>query len=199
MARILCCAVMSVCFFVSGCTNKTEAPPMAEDQSHDGFYGFTAEDIDGRGVALSDYQGRAVLVVNVASKCGFTPQYADLQALYDRYKDRGFAVLGFPANNFGNQEPGSNEEIKQFCTTQFDVTFPMFSKISVKGDDIDPLYAYLTDAERNAPHGGDIQWNFTKFLIGKDGRTLARFGSRTTPLDPEVIAAVEAALAGESL
>jgi glutathione peroxidase len=172
---------------------------MAEDSTYNGFYGFTADDIDGKAVALSEYQGKAVLVVNVASKCGFTKQYADLQTLFEQYKERQFVVLGFPANNFGNQEPGSNEDIKQFCKTRFDVTFPMYSKISVKGDDIHPLYAYLTDAERNAPHGGAIQWNFTKFLIGKDGRTVARFGSRTAPLDPEVIAAVEAAIAAEPL
>src|ERR1019366_3146657 len=114
---------------------------------------------------LSAYQGKVVLIVNVASRCGFTPQYAGLEALYEKYKDRGFVILGFPANNFGGQEPGTNEEIKTFCSTKYNVTFPMYSKISVKGDDMAPLYQFLTDAT-----GSEIQWNFTKFLVDKDGK-----------------------------
>lgn len=188
---------VAMLLILSGCEADN---PSAESVSPtgDGFYAYSGEDIDGKTVFLSAFQGKVVLVVNVASKCGFTRQYDDLQALYERYKDRGFVVLGFPANNFGNQEPGSNEEIKTFCTTQFNVTFPMFSKISVLGDDIHPLYAYLTDSARNHPHGGAIQWNFTKFLIGKDGLTLDRFGSRTNPQDAAVIEQIEAALEMES-
>jgi len=172
-----------------------EIEPMKTAKTQpDTLYAFTVTDIDGKPVSLADYKGKVVLIVNVASKCGFTKQYAGLQTLYDRYKDRGFAVLGFPANNFGGQEPGTEEEIKAFCSTQFNVTFPMFAKISVAGSDIAPLYAWLTDETANAPHGGAIGWNFTKFLIGKDGRTLARFGSRVDPLDAKLIEQIEKAL-----
>jgi glutathione peroxidase len=184
-----------IAFLVWGAGCKSEKPMAASTaEGEGGFYAFTVDGIDGDSVSLSDFEGKVVLVVNVASKCGFTKQYDDLQALYERYRDRGFVVLGFPANNFGNQEPGTNEEIRQFCTARFNVTFPMFSKISVRGDDMNPLYAYLTDNERNAPHGGAIQWNFTKFLIGKDGRTRGRFASAVNPLDAEVIEMLETAL-----
>lgn len=158
------------------------------------FYSFTVKDIDGRSVALSRYEGKVLLVVNVASECGFTGQYANMERLYRKYKDQGFVVLGFPANNFGNQEPGTNAEIKAFCTRQFGVTFPMFSKISVKGEDIHPLYRYLTSPEANGRFGGPIPWNFNKFLIDKDGKTIARFPSEVDPLDPQITKAVEAAL-----
>lgn len=156
---------------------------------------FTMTDIDGQEVALSDYRGQVLLVVNVASKCGFTRQYAGLEKLYQAYKDRGFAVLGFPANNFMGQEPGTEAEIKSFCSLTYGVTFPMFAKISVKGKTIHPLYAFLTDKTVHPEHGGAISWNFNKFLIGKDGRVLGRYGSRTEPDDPELAAAIEAALA----
>ena len=155
---------------------------------------FIVKDIDGREVALSDYQGKVLLVVNVASKCGFTRQYAGLEKLHQAYKDRGFAVLGFPANNFLGQEPGTEAEIKSFCTLTYGVTFPMFAKISVKGKTIHPLYAFLTDKALHPEHGGAISWNFNKFLVGKDGRVLGRYGSRTEPDDPELAAAIEAAL-----
>lgn len=158
------------------------------------LYAFTVDDIDGKPVKLSQYQGKVLLIVNVASKCGFTKQYAGLQKLYETYADRGLVVLGFPANNFGKQEPGTDAEIKAFCTSKFDVTFPMFSKVSVKGDDICPLYEYLTSPDDNGEFGKAIGWNFTKFLIGKDGATVARFGSRTDPASPKVIEAIESAL-----
>jgi glutathione peroxidase len=192
-------SVVVVCVLslvLSGCrTDKT--PPAPTPEQGDNIFAFTVEDIDGAPVSLSEFKGKVVLLVNVASKCGYTKQYADLQTLYEKYKDRGVVVLGFPANNFGGQEPGSNEEIKQFCSTRFNVAFPMFSKISVAGDDIHPLYAYLTDDSRNAPHGGAIQWNFTKFLIGKDGRTIERYASAVNPLDARVIDPIETALGGE--
>jgi gluconolactonase len=158
------------------------------------FYTFTMTDIDGKPVALSTFQGNVVLVVNVASQCGFTRQYADLQQLYQKYQDQGFVILGFPANNFLGQEPGTNAEIKTFCTSKFNVTFPMFAKISVKGKDIDPLYKYLTSPEENGEYGKTITWNFNKFLINKHGKTIGYFGSRVKPLDSEIVMAVEKAL-----
>jgi len=158
------------------------------------FYSFTMIDIDGQPISLSQYQGKVVLVVNVASKCGFTKQYAGLQKLYETYKDQGFVILGFPANNFLGQEPGTDAEIKSFCTTKFNVSFPMFSKISVKGKDIDPLYRYLTSPEENEAFGKAITWNFNKFLIGREGETVGYFGSKTEPLDSQLTSAVEKAL-----
>ncbi|MCS6807757.1 MAG: glutathione peroxidase [Bacteroidota bacterium] len=155
------------------------------------IYDFTMKDIDGNAVKLDIYRGKVLLIVNVASRCGYTPQYEGLEALYRRYKDKGFVVLGFPANNFLGQEPGTNAEIKQFCTTKYNVTFPMFSKISVKGNDMHPLYQYLT---KNAQPPGDVQWNFGKFLIGKDGRILARFEPGVKPESSELVKAIEAAL-----
>jgi len=138
-----------------------------------------------------------VLFVNVASKCGLTPQYKGLEALYEKYKDQGFVILGFPANNFGSQEPGSNEEIKQFCTSKYDVQFPMMSKISVKGDDKHPLYKFLTEGKAGEDFAGDIEWNFAKFLVDRNGNVIARFASKTTPDSPQLTAAVEKALAAE--
>ena len=158
------------------------------------LYSFTMDDIDGKPVGLSEYTGKVLLIVNVASKCGFTKQYAGLQALYEKYQEQGFVILGFPANNFRGQEPGTDTEIKQFCTTKFNVTFPMFSKISVKGKDIHPLYQYLTSPEENGEFGTAITWNFNKFLIDKNGKTINYFGSRVDPLDSEMIDAVENAL-----
>ena len=152
------------------------------------------KDIDGEDIDLAKYKGQVVLIVNVASKCGFTPQYEGLEALYDKYKDQGFVVLGFPANDFLRQEPGTNEEIKTFCTTKFDVSFPMFAKISVRGKDMAPLYKDLTSKEYNGGFGGGIKWNFTKFLVGRDGVVRARYGSRTKPQDEDVVADIEAAL-----
>ncbi len=153
------------------------------------IYDFTVTSIQGKTAPLSEYQGKVVLVVNVASKCGYTPQYKGLEALYRKYQDQGFVVLGFPANNFKSQEPGTNEEIQQFCTRTYDVTFPMFSKISVVGEDKAPLYQYLTQT------GGEIPWNFTKFLVGRDGKVIARFEPKNTPDSPEVVSAIEKALA----
>jgi len=159
------------------------------------IYGFTMTDIDGNNVGLATFKGKVVMIVNVASKCGFTGQYAGLQALYEKHRERGFVVLGFPSNDFLWQEPGSNSDIKQFCTLNYGVSFPMFAKIHVKGSDQHPLYAYLTDKQAHPKLGGRITWNFNKFLIGRDGRIAARFGSRTKPDSPKVAAAIETALA----
>ncbi len=150
---------------------------------------FTLNSIDGKPAPLSAYDGKVVLLVNVASRCGYTPQYTGLEALYEKYKDRGFVILGFPANNFGGQEPGTNEEIKTFCSAKYNVTFPMYSKVSVKGDDMTPLYKFLTETK-----GGDVKWNFTKFLADKQGNVIERFESKVTPDDPGLVSAVEAAL-----
>jgi glutathione peroxidase len=158
------------------------------------LYDYSVKTIDGAPETLSSFKGKTVLIVNVASKCGYTPQYAGLQKLYAKYKDRGFVILGFPANNFMAQEPGTNAEIKTFCTRTYNVTFPMFSKISVKGDDKAPLYQYLTEQSPNAATHGDIKWNFTKFLIGKDGKVVARFEPDVTPESPEMEKAIESAL-----
>jgi len=155
---------------------------------------FTLNSIDGKPAPLSQYSGKVVLIVNVASKCGYTPQYAGLEKVYEKYKDKGFVILGFPANNFLAQEPGTNEEIKTFCSTKYNVTFPMYSKISVKGDDMNPLYKFLTDTQANPTTGGDIKWNFTKFLIGKDGKVIGRFEPAVTPESAEVTGAIEKAL-----
>lgn len=144
---------------------------------------------------LKRYKGKVLLVVNTASKCGYTPQYEGLQAVYEKYNAQGFYVLGFPANNFGGQEPGSNTEIKEFCTSKFKVTFPMFAKISVKGEDQDPLYKYLTGKETNPQFAGDISWNFNKFLVDRKGKVVARFSSKDTPQGEAVTAAIEKYLA----
>jgi glutathione peroxidase len=155
-----------------------------------GIYNFTLNSIDGKPAPLADYKGKVILVVNVASQCGYTPQYSALEATYEKYKDQGFVILGFPANNFGAQEPGTNEEIKTFCTRKYSVTFPIYSKISVKGSDQAPLYAYLT--KDTAPGiRGDIKWNFTKFLIDRNGNVVQRFEPAVTPDSKEVIAAIE--------
>jgi len=156
-------------------------------------YDFTPSSIDGQPSPLSAWKGKVLLLVNVASKCGFTPQYKGLESTYETYKDRGLVIVGFPANNFGGQEPGSNEEIKTFCSRTYNVQFPMMSKISVKGEDQAPLYGFLTK-EANPAVAGDIKWNFTKFLVDRQGKVVARFESAVTPDSPEVKAAIEKAL-----
>lgn len=158
------------------------------------IYDFTVQDIDGKDVKLEAFKGKVLLIVNVASKCGFTSQYEGLQKIYTRYKDQGLVVLGFPANNFMNQEPGTNEDIKQFCSLNYNVTFPMFAKISVKGKDMAPLYQFLTDKALHPDFSGDISWNFNKFLLDRSGKIVARFGSRDKPEDDSVVQAIEKAL-----
>src|SRR5271167_3199524 len=158
------------------------------------IYDFTLESIDGRPALLSSYKGKVVMLVNVASRCGYTPQYTALEALYEKYKDRGFVIIGIPANNFGAQEPGTNQEIKTFCSAKYHVSFPMMAKVSVKGSDITPLYQFLTDKSQRPKTGGEIGWNFTKFLIGPDGTVVARFDSAVTPDSVQVTSAIEKAL-----
>jgi glutathione peroxidase len=147
------------------------------------IYDFTLNSIDGKPMPLANFKGKVILVVNVASRCGFTPQYSGLEAIYEKYKDQGFVILGFPANNFGHQEPGTNAEIKKFCSAKYNVTFPMYAKISVKGDDQAPLYKYLTESA-NPAYAGEIKWNFTKFLVDRDGHLIQRFEPDTTPDSP---------------
>ena len=155
-------------------------------------YQFTLNDIDGKPVSLDQFSGKVLLLVNTASFCGNTPQYSDLQAMYERYRDQGFEILAFPANNFGQQEPGTNEEIKSFCFTKYSLTFPLFSKISVKGGDKHPLYQYLTEQR---PFPGEVQWNFQKYLVDRNGNVVARYHHRTEPLSEEIVRDVERTLA----
>jgi glutathione peroxidase len=156
---------------------------------------YKMKTLDGKEADLSQYQGKVLLVVNVASKCGNTPQYEALEKLYEKYGDKGLVVLGVPANEFGHQEPGTNEEIAQFCKSTYDVKFPMLSKVVVKGAGITPLYQYLTSKQTDPKFAGEIKWNFTKFLIGRDGEVVNRFEPKVKPDTPEVVKAIEAELA----
>jgi glutathione peroxidase len=158
------------------------------------IYSFSAKDIDGKARSLSEFSGKVLLIVNVASKCGHTPQYAGLQSLYHRFKDRGFEILGFPSNDFMGQEPGTEAQIKEFCSVKYGVGFPMFSKVSVKGKGIDPLFAYLTSKEANPKHAGKVTWNFNKFLIDREGRVVDRFDTKDEPMEENVLNAVSRAL-----
>ena len=155
------------------------------------IYDFRVRTMGDSEQSLADYRGKALLIVNTASRCGFTPQYQSLEALYEKYRARGFEVLAFPANNFMNQEPGSNQEIQNFCSANYHTTFPLFAKLSVKGRNIAPLYAYLT---RDSGFPGDIPWNFSKFLVAPDGRVIARWGPTTDPLSADVTQKLEAVL-----
>jgi len=156
------------------------------------LYDLQVDDIDGKAVKLEKYRGKALLIVNVASKCGLTPQYKSLESLYQKYKEQGLVVLGFPANNFGGQEPGSNQDIKQFCSTTYGVTFPMFAKVSVAGADQAPLYKWLIE-QSDRPKDA-IEWNFAKFVVDREGKLIARLSPRSAPESPEVIASIERAL-----
>lgn len=158
-------------------------------------HSFTMKTIDGADKPLADYKGRVLLVVNTASRCGLTPQYADLQALHAKYKDKGLSVLAFPANEFGAQEPGANDQIKQFCLSRFSISFDLFSKIIVKGPGQHPLYEYLT---RRSGHDGEVSWNFEKFLVSREGRVAARFKPETSPLDKALIETLEGLLASRA-
>jgi glutathione peroxidase len=173
----------------------TCAMAAADDKKTAGPLQFTVKDIDGKDVDLSQYKGKVVMIVNVASKCGNTPQYKQLEDLNRKYKEQGFVILGFPANEFGKQEPGTDAQIKEFCTSTYQVDFPMFSKIVVKGNGQADLYKYLTSKETDPKHAGDITWNFEKFLIGRDGQIANRFKPKTKPDAPEVVKSIEAELA----
>ncbi|HUI63928.1 MAG TPA: glutathione peroxidase [Bacteroidota bacterium] len=167
------------------------ASSIAGENAPSGVLDFTMKNIDGKQVPLSQYKGKVLLIVNVASECGFTPQYKDLEALYRKYKEKGFMILGFPANNFGSQEPGSDSDIKTFCTTTYGVTFDMFSKISVKGEDQHPLYKLITS---DAKYGGDVRWNFQKYLVDRNGVIIGKYLSKVGPLSTELTSAIETAL-----
>ena len=190
MIRTLSMSLMAFMLMVG----SGEAQTREESSETEGVLSYTMKDIDGNDVPLSRYKGKAVLIVNVASRCGNTPQYEGLEKLYRTYHNKGLVVLGFPANNFGAQEPGTDEEIKEFCTTTYGVTFDMFSKISVKGDDQHPLYRYLTSAETNPGFAGDVAWNFTKYLVNREGKVVGKFGSKVKPMSEELVTAVEKAL-----
>jgi len=183
MKRIL--ALMMLCVAMS---------PIAKAEDKDCALCSTVKTIDGKSVDLADYQGKVVLIVNVASACGLTPQYAGLQSLYEKYSDKGLVVLGFPCNQFGGQEPGSELQIQEFCSSKYKVTFPMFSKVEVNGSGAAPLYQFLTAQETKPVGSGKISWNFEKFLIGPDGKLINRFSPRTTPDDAELVKAIESAL-----
>jgi len=165
-----------------------------KEVSMSGIYEIEVETITGNTIKLGEYKGKVLLIVNTASKCGFTGQYDGLQKLYETCQDKGLVVLGFPSNDFLRQEPGTNEEIQSFCNLNYGVTFPMFGKISVKGKNQHPLYAYLTSKQANSEFAGKISWNFNKFLISRDGQVIGRFGSRTKPDDEKLAAALRAAL-----
>lgn len=189
--------ILFASLMVASLAMASSAPAKEESEKTDkvkSVYDFAIKDINGKDVKLKHYRGKVVMLVNVASKCGYTPQYEGLQKIYAKYQGQGFVILGIPANNFGGQEPGTNEEIKTFCSTKYNVTFPMFSKVSVKGDDITPLYKFLTDKETNPEFGGDITWNFNKFLVDRNGKIIARFSTKDAPESEKVIQTLEAAL-----
>jgi glutathione peroxidase len=189
MRQLLLAGLALVCLTGFSADEKKEEAKVANS-----VLDFTLDNIDGKPHALSQHKGEALLIVNVASKCGATPQYAALQALHTKYHDKGLTVIGVPANEFGSQEPGDNAEIKTFCTSKYSVTFPMMAKVAVKGDKICPLYKYLTV---DSPKPGPITWNFNKFLVGRDGKVVERFDTKVKPDDAAVTAAIEKALAAE--
>ena len=174
--------------------NSTPASSAASEGAVNSIYEIDVKDIKGNTFKLDRYKGQVMLIVNVASQCGYTPQYAGLQKLYETYQSQGLVVLGFPANNFGGQEPGTEAEIVEFCSMKYNVKFPMFSKISAAGADIHPLYRFLTDKQTNPQFAGKINWNFNQFLIDKQGQPVARFDSSDKPESEKVIRAIEAAL-----
>ncbi len=175
----------------------TKEPVMAKDNQPASPLDFKVKDIDGKDVDLSRYKGKVVLIVNVASKCGFTKQYTGLESVYKKYADKGFVIIGFPANDFGKQEPGSNGDIKTFCTSKFDVTFPMMAKISTKGEEKAPIYKFLTEKPTAGDFAGEIEWNFTKFLLDRNGNLIARWPSPVKPEDEQVSTLIEKALAAK--
>ena len=170
----------------------SEKGPLVMAAQTGSVYDFTLDDIDGKPTPLNKFRGKVLLLVNTASMCGNTPQYTDLETIYEKYQDRGLEILAFPANNFGQQEPGTNQEIKSFCFTKYSLTFPLFSKISVKGADKHPLYRYLTE---QSPFPGEVEWNFQKYLVDRSGNVIARFHHRTKPLTDEIVQGIETALA----
>ena len=189
LLSVLCLGVLAAM------TISANAHEGHDHEQHDCNLNFKMNDIDGKEVDLEDYEGKVVLVVNTASKCGLTKQYASLEKLYGKYKDKGLVVLGFPCNQFGGQEPGSEAEIKQFCSTKFDVSFPMMSKIDVNGDEAAPIYKKLTSTDLKPAGDGEITWNFEKFVIDREGQAVARFSPKTIPMDADLVKMIEAELA----
>ena len=187
--------LLTVALFFGAFAAMSNSESNADDAAkHECALNFDVKTIDGKEVNLEDYEGKVVLVVNVASQCGLTPQYNGLQSLYKKYEEKGFVVLGFPCNQFGSQEPGTEAEIKQFCTSKFNVTFPMFSKLDVNGEGASPLYKYLTSKNVEPAGSGKVSWNFEKFLIDRDGQLVNRFSPRTAPDDAELVKAIESEL-----
>ncbi len=185
---IILAAVLFMAFKLRPSVKSPNGQMIQTDKS---VYDYTLTDIDGKAVNLGNFKGKVLILVNVASKCGLTPQYEQIESFYESWKDKNVVVLGFPANNFMGQEPGSNEEIKTFCSAKYGVTFPMFSKISVKGDDMHPLYQYLTKKELNGWHEGEVSWNFQKFLINKEGKLVKVFSPRTQVTSEEFLNGVK--------
>jgi glutathione peroxidase len=199
IASVLCLTLASPLLFAEKGDKEKKSEEKTAEKKGDEKVGpalsFTMDSLDGKPVKLSKYAGKVVLMVNVASKCGLTPQYDELEELHEKYHDKGLAVLGFPANEFGKQEPGSNQEIAEFCKKNHGVEFDMFSKVVVKGEGKCELYQFLTSKEKNGKFGGEIGWNFEKFLLNKHGEVVARFAPQVKPDAPEVIKAIEAELA----
>jgi len=181
----------AVLFCLSGCSSNKTNQTSGDKMEDINIAGITVKTIDGEDRALSEYNGKVLLIVNTASECGNTPQYEGLEAIYKKYKEQGFEVLGFPSNDFGEQEPGTNEEIKEFCSTNYNITFPLFDKVKVLGDDKAPLYAELTKMEP----AGEVKWNFEKFLVDKNGNVVKRIGNKVQPESEEVTEAIETELA----
>ena len=190
MARFAAAALAGavIVFSLSARSPRASAPQGGQNAMSGTLYGFTMKMNDGSEKSLGDYKGKVLLLVNTASECGFTPQYQGLEELFERYKGQGFEILAFPANNFGAQEPGTDEQIRTFCSTKYHVTFPLFAKSVVKGAGISPLYKFLTT---QAGFDGDITWNFNKFLVDRQGKVVARFDSKVTPLSKEITSKVE--------
>ena len=186
--------IFSLIAVAGGMALAAAGPPLAAAGPAKSALDFSMKGIDGQDMHLRQFQGQVLLLVNTASKCGFTPQFKALEEVYKRYKDQGLVILGFPANNFLGQEPGTDEQIKEFCLINYGVSFPMFSKISVRGKDIHPLYKFLVDKETDPGFAGKIPWNFTKFLVDRKGNVVARFEPKRVPDDPLVTAAIEKAL-----
>ncbi len=197
MKRYIIFGLLALAVFVSGAQCATGHPSQSEKNDSTNYsnakpvYQFKVNDLYGDEFDFSSLKGKKVMIVNTASKCGMTPQYKDLQALYEKYSDKGFIIIGFPANNFMNQEPGTNEEIAKFCEINYGVTFPMMSKVSVKGDDIHPVYQYLTLKEQNGFEDSSVKWNFQKYLINEEGYVVKVISSRTNPLNEEIINWIE--------
>ena len=190
----LAAASLGALFLSGGPVTGSAQTKSKQEKAMKSIYDIPVKTIDGKPTTLADYKGQVLLIVNVASQCGYTPQYEGLEKIYEQYQSKGFAVLGFPANNFGGQEPGTEAEIVTFCSTNYGVKFPMFSKLSAAGADIHPLYKFLTEKETNPNFAGKINWNFNKFLIDKSGNPIARFDSADKPESAKVTQAIEQAL-----